>query len=207
MEDDDLLSMSALEHLAYCPRQCALIHVDGVWIENAHTTAGRILHERADSAERTNRPAVRVARSVLLRSQRLGLRGIADVVEFHPTVDGGERPYPVEYKRGRRARWLHDEVQLCAQAMALEEMMGVDVPEGAIFHGASKRRRIVAVSADLRAQTVDLAARLHEMVRRKEVPAPVLDARCEACSLRGACVPEAGREALSLRGALERALR
>lgn len=207
MEDDDLLPMSALEHIAYCPRQCALIHVDGLWAENAHTTAGRILHERPDSAERTTRPSVRITRSLVLRCERLGLRGVADVVEFHPAHDGGERPYPVEYKRGRRARWLGNEAQLCAQAMALEEMLGVPVPEGAIYHGASKRRSAVPIDARLRDETRRLADALRTMVRDRAMPPPTLDARCTDCSLRGRCVPEVDVRASSLRRALDEALR
>ncbi len=207
MEDEDLLPMSALEHLAYCPRQCALIHVDGVWSENALTTAGRILHERADSTEATSRPEVQVARSVWLRSDRLGLRGVADVVEFHPSPDGRLRPFPVEYKRGRKARWLGNEAQLCAQAMALEEMLGVAVPEGAIFHGASKRRTVVAIDARLRDETRRLSEALRVMVTTRAMPPPVRDARCDDCSLRAKCVPEVDLGAASLRRALEEALR
>lgn len=206
MEVDDLLPMSALEHLAYCPRQCALIHVEGLWAENVHTVSGRILHERPDSAERTTRPDVRVARSVVLRCERLGLRGVADVVEFLPGPQG-ERPYPVEYKRGRRARWLHHEAQLCAQAMALEERMGVDVREGAIFHGASKRRSVVAIDEALRAKTAALATQLHALVRDRALPPPVHDARCDACSLRAQCIPEVDTHARSLLASLAEALR
>lgn len=190
MEDDDLLAMSALEHLLYCQRQCALIHVDGVWVENVHTTAGRILHERADSAEDTHHPDVRVVRSLVLRSLRLRLRGIADVVEFHPGPGGRLLPYPVEYKRGARKARLHNDVQLCAQAMALEEMTGEAVLEGAIYHGLTKRRLVVKIDATLRAETVAAAARLHAMVQAREVPPAVFDERCEHCSLRSACQPE-----------------
>jgi CRISPR-associated exonuclease Cas4 len=190
MEVDDLLPISALNHLLYCERRAALVHVDGVWIENAHTTAGLILHERVDSAEETNRPGVRVVRTLALRSELLGLYGVADAVEFHPR-GGREQPYPVEYKRGARRRWDNADVQLAAQAMALEEMTGVPVPEGAIFHAKTQRRRVVRIDAALRAQTIATAARLHELVRTRTVPPPVLNPHCEGCSLRPACNPEA----------------
>ncbi len=207
MEDDALLPISALEHLLYCPRQCALIHVDGVWIENAHTAAGRLLHERVDEAEEERRPGVIVVRAAVLRCERLGLRGIADVVEFTRDSTGRWIPYPVEYKRGARRRRDHDDVQLCAQALALEEMMGVSVPEGAIYHAKSRRRRVVRIDPALRALTEETALALREMVRARRVPPPVLDARCEGCSLRAACQPELTAASRSLRDALREALR
>lgn len=207
MEIDDLLPISALEHLLYCPRQCALIHIDGVWVENVHTAAGRILHERVDAGGESCHPDVRVVRSPALRSERLGLRGIADVVEFYPLAGGRWRPYPVEYKRGRRRAWLHNDVQLAAQAMALEEMTGESVPEGAIFHGATQRRRMVSIDDALRAETLDAAQRLHAMVASRRVPLPVLDARCDQCSLRAVCQPEHVGAAGELAAMLQKALR
>lgn len=206
MEDDDLLPISALEHLLYCERQCALIHVDGVWIENGHTAAGRVFHERVDRAEEEHRPGVTIVRAAVLRCVRLGLRGVADAVEF--VARGGRMvPYPVEYKRGARRRHAHDEVQLCAQALALEEMTGIEVPEGAIFHAKSQRRRVVAIDAPLRRLTEAAARRLREVVRGGEVPSAVFDARCHECSLREACLPEERVGARSLADALAEAMR
>lgn len=193
METDELLPISALNHVLYCERRAALIHIDGVWVENAHTTAGEILHERVDSAEETNRPGIRVVRTLVLRSQKLGLYGIADAVEFH-LRGGREVPYPVEYKRGARRKWDNADVQLAAQAMALEEMTGCEVPEGAIFHAKTQRRRIVKIDASLRALTAETAARLREMVRRAEVPRAILKPQCEGCSLKPACNPEVSLE-------------
>lgn len=207
MEDDGLLPISALEHLLYCPRQCALIHVDGVWIENAHTTAGRLVHERVDEVEEERRPGVMVVRSALLRCERLGLRGVADVVEFTRSADGRWMPYPVEYKRGARRQRDHDDVQLCAQALALEEMTGLPVPKGAIFHAKSRRRREVRFDPSLRALTEETAAALRALVRDRVVPPPVWDARCAGCSLREACQPELPAERRSLRDTLREALR
>lgn len=203
MDVDDFLPMSALQHFSFCRRQCALIHVEGVWEDNVRTVEGTLLHERADLPGAESRPGVRSVRALWLRSERLRLVGRADVVEF--AAGGVVRP--VEYKRGRRGDWGHDEVQLCAQAMALEEMLGVAVPEGAIFHGASKRRTIVAIDARLRDETRRLSEALRVMVTTRAMPPPVRDARCDDCSLRARCLPEVDLGAGSLRRALEEALR
>lgn len=135
--EDALIPLSALQHHLFCPRQCALIHVEGLWAEDAATAEGRILHERADSGQRETRPNVRIARGLALRSLTLGVAGRADVVEFHGRPP---RPFPVEYKRGKPKAHRADEVQLCAQAICLEEMCNVDVPEGALFYGVTRRR-------------------------------------------------------------------
>src|SRR5882724_4292817 len=124
------LPISALQHWLYCPRQCALIHVERLWSENAFTAEGRVLHERAHEGGEENRPGLHITRGISLWSERLGLSGVADVVEFRGP-DG--RPFPVEYKRGRPKPHRADEVQLCAQGLCLEEMLGVVIPEGALF--------------------------------------------------------------------------
>jgi CRISPR-associated exonuclease Cas4 len=201
METDDLLPISALEHLLYCERQSMLIHVDGVWLDNGHTTAGSLLHQRVDSGELEERPGVRVVRRLALRSLRLGLFGFADAVEFRQK-GGREIPYPVEYKRGTRRVKLFDDVQLAAQAMALEEMTGEQVWEGAIFYGKTQRRRVVPIQDKLRAETFRAAQRLRELFLRREVPRASLDRRCQDCSLRLACQPEVDHG----KGALLRAL-
>ncbi len=207
METDELLPISALNHVLYCERRAALIHVDGVWVENAHTTAGEILHERVDSAEETNRPGIRVVRTLALRSEKLGLYGVADAVEFH-LRGGKEHPYPVEYKRGARKKWENADVQLAAQAMALEEMTGLAVPEGAIFHAKTQRRRIVKIDAALRELTRETSVRLHELMRRRLVPAAELKPQCEGCSMKPLCNPEVSlgeqRLAAVLRARLEK---
>ena len=131
METDDYIPLSGLQHLAFCERQCALIHVEGIWEENRLTVEGRQLHERVDAVGDEIRAAVRIARGLPLRSDRLKLVGKADVVEFRK--DG---PFPVEYKRGARKAWRHDELQLCAQAMCLEEMLGVAVPRDVPWYSA-----------------------------------------------------------------------
>jgi CRISPR-associated exonuclease Cas4 len=206
MEDEHALPISALSHLLYCERRAALVHVVGVWLENEHTTAGQLLHVRIDSGEETNRPEVRTLRSIFVRSERLRLVGVIDAIEVHASLNG-IRFVPVETKRGPRRRWARDDVQLCAQAMALEEMTSTEIAEGAIFHDASKRRRIVRFSGELRRVTADAAARLHAIVAASEVPPPVSDERCPSCSLADPCQPgallPAGSLAAHLRSALE----
>ncbi|MGH7295006.1 MAG: CRISPR-associated protein Cas4 [Polyangiaceae bacterium] len=188
MDLDDALPISALAHLLYCERRAALVHIVGAWADNEHTAAGQELHARIDSAETTSRPDVRVLRSVHVRSERLRLTGIVDALEVRGEP-GSPSFYPVETKRGARRRWVRDEIQLCAQAMAIEEMAGTSIVEGAIFHDGSKRRRVVRFTSALRCATEAAAARLHRMVAANEVPPPVADERCPACSLAGACQP------------------
>jgi CRISPR-associated exonuclease Cas4 len=176
----------------FCQRQCALIHVEGVFTENRFTLEGRFLHERVDEASTRSEEGYRIARAMPLVSRRLGVFGVADVVEFHP------QPYPVEYKRGRRKHREADQVQLCAQAMALEEMFGVEIPEGALFYDKSKRRQVVKFDERLRARTMQAAADFHALVREHRTPPPVNDDRCEECSLRDSCLPAVTAKAASV---------
>lgn len=188
--DDDLLPLSGVQHVVFCARQAALIHVERVWLENAPTALGRILHERADLVGQDIRRGVRLGRAVQLRSHRLKLFGIADVVEYHdePELPGGVRPFPVEYKRGSRLR-LADQVQLCAQALCLEELHGVEVPRGAIYYGQRHRRVGVDFTPELRAATVAAAARLHELIAHPVLPAAEPGPKCRDCSLASVCQP------------------
>ena len=156
VSEDELIPISALQHMLYCPRRCALIHIERQWAENRFTAEGHLLHQRADAGGHERRRGVRIARSVAVRSFRLGVSGIADVVEVR---DDDGSPYPVEYKRGRPKSNRADQVQLCAQALCLEEMLARPVPEGALFYGRSRRRRVVAFDSDLRALTERVARR------------------------------------------------
>jgi CRISPR-associated exonuclease Cas4 len=175
--DEDLLQLSALQHYVFCPRQCALIHVEQQWTENRFTAEGRAQHERVDRPDHETRAGVRVEYAVMLRSLKLGLIGKADVVEFLP--DG--QVFPVEHC---------DHVQLCAQALCLEEMLGTQIPEGAIFYGKPRRRQVVTFDESLRKETRQAAMALHAMVRGGETPPPVYDKRkCSACSLFDVCMP------------------
>lgn len=191
--EDDLLPISALQHLLFCERQCALIHVEGQWAENRLTVEGRHLHEKSDNAPSETRAGMRIARHLALRSFMLGLAGRADVVEFYTSGEsaGEERVFPVEYKRGRPKQNDADRVQLCAQAMCLEEMLGVAVPAGALFYGTPRRRTDVVFDDPLRATTALSAARLHAMVGAAITPPAVREPKCESCSLIHLCLPDA----------------
>lgn len=188
--EDARLPLSALNHLVFCERRCALIHIEGIFAENALTLEGTIAHDSADLSGYETRAAVRIVHALPIRSARLGLSGKADIVEFHPNPDASETPFPVEYKRGRRNRWQNDDVQLCAQALCLEEMLSVPVPRGAVFHASSKRRREVAFTPQLRAQTEAAVVRLHGLVASATIPPAVLLPKCEGCSLHDICIPE-----------------
>lgn len=188
--EDALVPLSALQHYLFCPRQCALIHLEQIWQEDAATAEGRLLHERADTGGPETRPCIRVARGLALRSFALGVAGRADVVEFHGAGQGRPgRPFPVEYKRGKPKAHRADEVQLCAQAMCLEEMFGLPVPEGALFYGATRRRLAVPFDADLRALTRHVAAATRAMIADGRTPLPVKMPACRRCSLETSCQP------------------
>ena len=193
----DLLPISALQHLLYCERQCALIHVEQVWAENQFTVEGNVMHEKAHDGPDETRAGVRVVRGLAVKSEALGLSGQCDVVEFHggphSPVCGGSI-LPIEYKRGKPKAHRADEVQLCAQAMCLEEMLGASIPEGRIFYGQTRRRTDVVLDADLRALTTGTARRLREMIASRRTPPAVYEERkCEACSLKELCMPQAMR--------------
>lgn len=184
--EEDLVPISALQHMLFCPRQCALIHVERQWGENAYTAEGRVLHRRVDAGGGERRKGVRTERGVLLRSLRLGLFGVADVVEIH----AGDKPYPIEYKRGRPKAHRADEAQLCAQAICLEEMLERPVPEGALFYGAERRRKTVRFDEELRALTEKIAIDTRRMITGGELPDAEYDRRkCGACSLQDLCQP------------------
>ena len=195
--EDELLQLSAMQHILFCERQCALIHIEQVWSENRFTAEGRIMHERVDTQGHESRGKIRIEFGVPLRSLRLGLSGKADVVEFH-RVEGrpGDKavqwiPFPVEYKRGRPKKENWDKVQLCAQAICLEEMIGIDVPEGALFYGKNRRRQGVLFDTALRKATEDTAARLHALVASGQTPEAVYSKKCDTCSLIEVCLPKA----------------
>ncbi len=184
-ELDDALPLSGLQHLAFCPRQWALIHLEQAWAENRLTAEGRLLHERADLPGQSRRNELRTVRGLMLESRRLRLTGRADVVEFHP------EPFPVEYKRGKRKPNDCDLVQLCAQALCLEEMLGVAVGSGAIFYGEPRRRTEVMFTPALRARTEELALTMHRLYAARETPAAQPGDYCQRCSLVDICLPRA----------------
>lgn len=180
----DPVMLSALEHYAYCPRQCALIHVEQVWSENLFTMRGRDVHERVDEISGHELAGVRYERALPIWCRRLNLIGKADLVEFHNDV-----PYPVEYKSGSHRRGNPETLQLCAQAICLEEMFSVSVIKGALYwHGSRERREIVFTDA-MRAEVERVAGAVADMLARRIVPPPVNDKRCEGCSLKESCMP------------------
>jgi len=193
MTEDQLLPISALQHWLFCPRQCALIHLEQAWAENYLTADGRVLHEKAHAGPDESRAGIRTTRGMSVRSLRLGLSGQCDVVEFH--ADG--QVLPVEYKRGKPKAHRADEVQVCAQSMCFEEML--DLAAGAIqraclFYGEHKRRHDVFLDPDLRLLTEDTAGQLHAMIHDRTTPqAEYESGKCDACSLIDPCQPHALR--------------
>ncbi|GAL96392.1 CRISPR-associated protein Cas4 [Acetobacter tropicalis NRIC 0312] len=187
-EEDRLVPISALQHYLFCPRQCALIHVEQQWAENGATAEGRILHETVDAGLPERRRGVKILRAVPLRSFLLGVFGKADVVELHGKGEMA-RPYPVECKRCSLKPHRADEVQLCAQAQCLEEMFGCPVPEGALFYGRPHRRTIVVFDENLRALTRDIAQTVQALFASGQTPPPVWRKACGQCSLEEMCQP------------------
>lgn len=186
--EDELLSISALQHLVFCERQWALIHLESAWAANRLTAEGDELHVKTDSGLSGTVGEIVVARSLDLRCLRLGLSGRADVVEFHGT---GRVPFPVEYKHGKSKATDCDRVQLCAQALCLEEMTGQAVPRGALFYATPRRRENVEFTPAMRATTEAAAARMHELWSEGQTPPPVKIPGCKSCSLLDLCQPDA----------------
>lgn len=196
--DDELLALSGVQHFAFCPRQWALIHVEQQWAENERTVDGRNVHDRChDASIRERRGDNLIVRGLYVVSRELGLSGICDVVEFHADADGAEltgeskryQPVPVEYKRGRRKPGDEDRVQLCAQAVALEEMFCCDVETGYLYYDSERRREEVAISDELREETKEASERMHVMFRRGVTPRAKERPCCKRCSLVDICVP------------------
>lgn len=194
-EDEELVMISALEHYSYCPRQCALIHVEKIFDENIYTMRGHRVHERVDEPDSSQEKHIQVERALPIWSERLGLIGKADVVEFHDGV-----PYPVEYKHGPRRAKEHDDVQLCAQAICLEEIMKKPVPKGAIFHYSSRRRREILFTEKLRTKVEKMTQAIREMIQNNLVPPAQKDERCTNCSLIHSCLPEVAEHKNKMKG-------
>ncbi len=201
--ENDLLLLSGIQHMAFCERQWALIHLEQIWAENVRTVEGKQLHERADDPFKDeSRKTLRIVRSMPVVSQQLGLRGVADVVEFHACKEhvegencrlanrgGWWRPVPVEYKRGRPKKDDRDAVQLCAQAVALEEMLQVKILSGFLFYGKTKHRHEVVLSEPLREHTFELSNRMHSLASEGITPKAQRSKHCSLCSLTEHCQP------------------
>lgn len=190
--DGEPIPLSALQHAVYCLRQAALIHLERLWEENRLTAEGRVLHALAEKPGSRKGRGVRRVMALPIASRRLGIAGVADLVEFHAGPGGKEIPYPVEYKRGRAKLHRADEVQVCAQALCLEEMTGASVPEGALFYAETRRRTMVRFDAELRTLTEATVTDLKEIFAALKTPPPTVHkARCRACSLLEQCRPGA----------------
>jgi CRISPR-associated exonuclease Cas4 len=197
--EDNLLPISALQHILFCPRQCALIHIERLWDENVLTAEGRIAHEKVDEGGAETRSGHRTVFGLPLRSFRLGLVGKADVVEFIHGEGRAVMAFPVEHKRGRPKQKDCDRVQLCAQAMSLEEMLGIEVAKGALFYGKTRRREDVAFDAGLRSLTADTAGELHRLLGSGMTPRAEYGKKCRACSLLNMCMPKVSAARPSVR--------
>ncbi len=225
--EDDLIPISSLSDIAFCERRAALHYLEGVWEENLFTAEGHILHEKTHEADSEVRGNIRIVRGLRLRSLRLGLSGVADVVEFHrldvaslPDTSEGSlpqavalagipglwQPFPVEYKRGKLKHEKSYEIQLCAQALCLEEMLTVQTNEGAIFYGKSMRRHDVVLDDRLRQETEVTAKCMHDLIASGRTPKPVYEKRCESCSLMTDCLPKTIQKRRSVKSYLTRIL-
>lgn len=198
-KEEDYLQLSGLQHFSYCRRQWALIHIEQQWAENLQTTEGHILHEKAhDGSRRESRGDLLITRDLSVHSSLLGISGSCDVVEFYrqahgiclPGKDGLWKPYPVEYKRGTPKASDADRLQLCAQAMCLEEMLCCDIPEAALFYGETRRRETVTLDAPLRNQVRVMLSEMHDLYRRSHTPRVKPTKGCNACSLKELCLPK-----------------
>lgn len=189
--ESDYIMISALQHYLFCPRQCALIHIEQLWAENRYTAEGRILHERPDSGKNERIGSVRIVRTLPICSAHYGLSGQADVVEFH---DNGS-VFPVEYKRGRPKADSCDAVQLCAQALCLEEMLKVDIAHGALYYGQKRRRKEIAFNKQLRDLTAETIRDTHRLISGNLTPKAIYSSKCDHCSLMQLCMPKScGRD-------------
>lgn len=184
--DKRLILLSALQHYAFCPRQCALIHNEQAWAENYLTAQGKLLHERVDGGEPETRQGTRFERSVHALSDTLGLSGVLDMVEVSKNGD----MHPVEYKHGKPKPTDMDKIQLCSQAMCLEEMTGRTVASGSLWYGKTRHRLAVVFDDELRAKTLATIDSVRTMLQSGQTPLPIYDKRCKACSLVDICEPK-----------------
>ncbi len=198
-DEEDYLQLSGLQHFCFCRRQWALIHIENQWAENSRTVDGALLHENVHNQEfRESRGDLLIVRGLSIHSAQLGVSGQCDVVEFHRDENGvplrGQQgrwlPYPVEYKRGKQKENIADELQLCGQAMCLEEMLCCSIPEGALYYGEPRRRTVVCFTPELRGQVQSSLTEMHELYQRHYTPKVKPSKACNACSLKELCLPK-----------------
>jgi CRISPR-associated exonuclease Cas4 len=201
-ERDDDLMLSGLQHFAYCRRQWALIHIEQQWAENERTVDGMLFHKHAHDADAVEkRGDIIITRGLRIRSNRLRVSGICDVVEFHkdshgitlPDYEGNWQPYPIEYKKGKPKENQADELQLCGQAICLEEMLLCEIPSGSLFYGETRRRVPVEFTKELRLRVEDMLKEMHELCLRGYTPKVKMHKGCNACSLKDICLPKLGK--------------
>ena len=202
MEKQEKLTLSGLQHFAFCRRQWALIFIEQQWQENLRTAEGNVLHQRAhDETQFERRGDLLIARGLPVTSERLNVTGVCDVVEFHRSEEGvsivGQTdkwiPYPVEYKHGSPKEHDADALQLCGQAMCLEEMFSTEIPEGALFYGETRRREIVKITQELRTEVQDMFLEMHQYYQRGYTPKSKYSKACQSCSLKDICLPKMNR--------------
>ncbi len=207
--EEELLALSGIQHFAFCQRQWALIHIEKQWKENLRTVEGKQLHERVDNPDFfESRGGILTARSVQLSSYNLGFFGVADIVEFYYTEDGGVpltgrkgkwKPVPVEYKRGKPKKDIIDEVQLCAQGICIEEMLGTNIEHGYLYYGETRHRTKVLLDEDLRNRVFELSDRMHSLYKEQITPKAITyDKNCKSCSLVDICLPKLSTNKISV---------
>ena len=189
MEQEDWIQLSSLQHYVFCPRQCGLIHVAGIWKENLFTAKGTVMHKKVDSEEDEIRNNKHIVRSLNVYSREYGLSGRADVVEF-TEHDNTISVYPVEYKVGKPKSHLADEIQLCAQALCLEEMMNTTIPQAALFYGKTRHRLDIELTGILRDRTRDTIMKVHKIIKSEIIPEAKYEKKCDTCSIYDACQPK-----------------
>lgn len=200
--EDDMLMLSGIQHFAFCPRQWALIHIDQQWEDNRLTIEGQIVHQHVDNPfYRQKKGDIICLRSVNIASKKLGLYGLSDAVELHPTdtadnaithpaYPGYWIPYPIEYKHGRPKQGNIDIVQLAAQAMCMEEQYGISINEGAIFYSETHRREIVCFDENIRSEVEHLSKSMHKVFKEGRLPRAEKQPHCRSCSLKDKCMPD-----------------
>lgn len=194
--EEDFIQISSLQHYVYCPRQCGLIHVEDVWADNVFTVRGEILHEKVDTDTYETRGTLKTVRGLRIHSQRLGIVGRCDVVEFSKSKDTADATevLPVEFKSGQPKDDISDKVQLCAQVLCLEEMLNTRIQRGAFFYGKIRRRQVIEINEQLRSETENIIVSVHEIVSKKMVPSAKHSEKCRNCSLENVCMPKAMNE-------------
>lgn len=199
--EEEYLSLSGIQHFAYCRRQWALIHIENQWVENFHTADGQIFHKKAHSSCKEKRGKLLITHGLRVSSRELGITGICDVVEFHQNKEGIHLnnynglwiPYPVEYKKGTSKSHEYNKLQLCAQAICLEEMLLCNISEGCIYYGATKERVVVQFTKELRNRVRDISQEMHHYIAKGYTPKIKINSKCEQCSLHSICVPDVNK--------------